>query len=430
MSDLEQRLRDELQKISERADPGSIRPLRVRPARGRKRLARWLAPVAAVAAVLAVIAGVFLVAGWHRSRPPAEAALAGMPRDYVTLVERGEYMPLTATVRSSATGAALTKVDVPQGTQGTYGAAITAAGDGLTFVITQLLNAPAGVTYRFYVLHLAANGRAATLSRLPISIPLPDAAGTAVLSPDGSKLAMTMQFCGRQGCQRSAIEVVTLANGATTTWTGPECPVSSAQTPCYMTNEVLAWDGNERVVFQGSVSATSWSPRFKLLDVTGTGGSLLTSPVVTPATVVNPGARSVFVEPGGRAIVSPVVRVVPHGKPCPRPVPGKITPRRIAACESRYTMTTSVVEQSLATGRPLRVLHTASSRLAGDGPDGRAECQVLGLGSAGIHALVDCTGFGGTGFGRLDGTRFTPLTGLPAPAGTSSQAYYVVTAAW
>jgi hypothetical protein len=65
------------------------------------------------------------------------------------------------------------------------------------------------------------------------------------------------------------------------------------------------------------------------------------------------------------------------------------------------------------------------------GPDGRrtlapAGCRILALGPTGVHALVECFGFG-----RLDGTRFTPLPGVPDPRATTvSGSDFSGTGAW
>ncbi len=69
-----------------------------------------------------------------------------------------------------------------------------------------------------------------------------------------------------------------------------------------------------------------------------------------------------------------------------------------------------VVELSARTGRLVRILHVATehygagyfARAAAD-----ADCQVLSLGAAGLHALVQCPGLG-----RLDDDRFTALPGI------------------
>lgn len=76
MTDLENCLRHDLNKIAERVTEDSIRPLRVRRAR-RRRPGRLLVPIAAMAAVVAVIAGVSLAA--HTGQSPAPATQAGPP---------------------------------------------------------------------------------------------------------------------------------------------------------------------------------------------------------------------------------------------------------------------------------------------------------------------------------------------------------------
>src|SRR5215469_9419574 len=175
MTDLEERLRRDLKELSQRAAPESIRPLRVPPARRRSRAVRWLAPVAAVAAVIGVVAGVSLAgrSQGHRPAPlqsPIPPEPAGpMPRHYVTVFQTfaGSRVATAAAVHDSATGATLATVRVPTLTDsqgGTQGPSITAAADGRTFIITEQSDTPKAV--RFYLVHVAANGRSATLSRL------------------------------------------------------------------------------------------------------------------------------------------------------------------------------------------------------------------------------------------------------------------------
>jgi len=52
----------------------------------------------------------------------------------------------------------------------------------------------------------------------------------------------------------------------------------------------------------------------------------------------------------------------------------------------------------------------------------------LSLAPAGVHVLVDCFGFG-----RVDGSRFTPLPGFPSPSSrgiAGQQAPVLQAAAW
>jgi hypothetical protein len=395
MTDLEQRLRRDLQRISQRAGAGSIRPLRVPPSRRRTRAVRWLAPIAAVAAVIGVIAGVSL-AGRSAGQGPASAVV---PSYYVTLTGAfgGQQPALTATVRDSMTGAALTTVNVPvhnttrlpatpgptvsgraspsAGGEPPMPSGISAAADGRTFAITDDLG--------FFLLRVAPDGRSAQLSRLPINVPyiLSD---TAALSPDGSQLAIDVESCPSGGC-REGIDVVSLATGASKTWIGPSM-AGSPLSPAWV-------DHGRELMFLWQVGDSPTPQGYRRLDIAGPGGGLLTAsrPMVSPPVQHGwyfPGA---VLTPDGRALITTDYRNIP----------GR---------DGGGTAVLRVVELSARTGRLLRVLHVATVPYTRKNPalfvDG--DCYVLSLGPAGLHALVQCTGFG-----RLDGTRFTPLPGIP-----------------
>jgi hypothetical protein len=81
----------------------------------------------------------------------------------------------------------------------------------------------------------------------------------------------------------------------------------------------------------------------------------------------------------------------------------------------RDTVVGEFVELSVRTGKPLGVLHTAAPKYVAPGNNGAGlldqECNVVSLGSTGVHVLVQCFGLG---LGRLDGRRFTPLPGFPS----------------
>jgi hypothetical protein len=95
MNGIEDRLRDELHRLAGLTQPEDLRPLRP-PARAPRSqlavswpigpIARWLAPVLAVAAVLAVVLAVTLAGGLAKLRParPGSGPSAAMPRFYVT----------------------------------------------------------------------------------------------------------------------------------------------------------------------------------------------------------------------------------------------------------------------------------------------------------------------------------------------------------
>ena len=137
-----------------------------------------------------------------------------MPPYYVTAFQRyvgpqGRIATFAA-VHASATGALLTTVAVPtlMGQGGTQGPSISPAADARTFVITELdQNGSHNVTW-FFVLRLGARGRSASLARLPITISPSLSVDDVALSPDASRLAISLQSCRGGSCQWSGIRVV------------------------------------------------------------------------------------------------------------------------------------------------------------------------------------------------------------------------------
>jgi len=124
-------------------------------------------------------------------------ALGGrVPPYYVWLTEPGSA-PSVATVRMTATGAALgtIKAAVSGGTI----ASVTAAADDRTFVLDEqpfVYNVPGADQTRqprtFYLLRLSAAGRPASVIKLPISEPSGAGVTGVALSPDGTELAVAI----------------------------------------------------------------------------------------------------------------------------------------------------------------------------------------------------------------------------------------------
>ena len=407
MTDLEDRLRRDLKDLSERAQPGSTRPLRVPPVRRWSRAVRWLAPVAATAAVIGVIAGVSL-ADQSAGRLPAPLDTPGrMPRYYVTVWQAfvASRVVTKAVVHDSATGAMLTTMPVPtltdsQGSTG--GLSITAAGDDRTFVITEQPGSPNVIG--FYLLRVAAHGRSASLSRLKLSVPGSLSVADVALSPDGTRLAMDVQSCNARTCQYTGIRVVTLASGAVSTWTTRANGFPSG----------VSWVGNGQVAFdwQSGIHTPPPSQRteYRLLSLTRAGRDLMTARAIgSPRPEPTQYMPAALVTPDGSVVVTSTVQNIPDG-------------------HRRYTVVAKIIELSARTGRLLRVLHTATVYRATPGNSGTVgqldqNCNVLSLGPTGVHVLVACFAFG-----RLDGSRFTPLPGFPSPSssGISGQ----TTGAW
>lgn len=409
MSDLEQRLRRDLKDFSQRVGPDSIRPLRVPAVRRRSRAVRWLAPVAAVAAVIGVIIGVSVVGPSGGQQPPAGQQTAPviaqptgpMPHYYVTAFQTfgaGHREPATfAVVHDSASGARLATVRVPTLTDsqgGTGGLRITAAGDDRTFLITQQ---PDPTVIGSYLLRVAADGHSAKLSKLPVSIPGSLALVDQALSPDGRRLAMDVQHCSANSCQYTGIRVVTLANGAVSSWT-----TTANGFPLN-----VSWVGNGQLAFEWQSGARVAPPGqqtgYRLLSLGGTGETgrdlLAARAIGSPAPEPTQYVPAALVTADGSIVVTSTVQNLSGG--------------RVVA---------KIIELSARTGQLLRVLHTVTVPDAGRGAGGAGlldqECNVLSLAPSGLHVLVACFAFG-----RVDGSRFTPLPGFPgsSSSGISGQ---------
>jgi hypothetical protein len=404
VTDLEQRLRRDLKDLSERVGPDSIRPLRVPSVRRRSRVVRWLAPVAAVAAVIGVIIGVSGVGPSGGKQPPAghqpppvTAQPTGpMPRYYVTAFQTfgaGLREPATfAIVRDSASGMALASVRVPTLTDsqgGTGGLSITAAGDDRTFLITQQPDLSGVIG--FYLLRVAADGRSAKLSKLPLRIPGHLTVVDEALSPDGRRLALDVQNCGAKNCQYTGIRVVTLATGAVSSWT--------TRANGFPLN--VSWVGSGQLAFEWQSGARTAPPGqqtgYRLLSLSGTGRDLLAAQAIgSPAPEPTQYVPAALVTANGSIVVTSTVQNIPDG-------------------HGRDTVVAKIIELSARTGQLLRVLYTATVRNVSGGLNGAGqldqECNVRSLAPSGLHVLVACFMFG-----RVDGSHFTPLPGFPSPS--------------
>jgi hypothetical protein len=355
-------------------------------ARGRSRLARSLAPVAAVAAVIAVITGVYAVGRSPGQRTASPEALGVMPPYYVTIQNTQVGVAVPLTVRDSATGRVLASLRLPFLSGGAQ--QIAGAADDRTFVIHDGND--------LFRLRLAANGRSARLTRLPVTVPAWD---TIALSPDGRTIAFESQsscqpiwstgtgLAGETGCGESEIRLVWLATGATRTWSTR----SSWQAGIW-----LAWDGNDHVLFSWARARAS-GPRpsgYRLLDVSGRGGDLLGArPLPLPPLPVFGAAaleQTAFITPDGNAVIAATFSLV--------------------GPSTSVIGIVKIVELSARTGRLLRVLSQGRNNYFLQDNLG---CSVYSLGPTGVHALIECSS-PDTVFGRLDNGRFTPLPGGPA----------------
>ena len=244
---------------------------------------------------------------------------------------------------------------------------ITAAANDRVFAIR--------VANHVDILRLGSDGQVAGLSPLPAAMSKQVTGGfqPALLSPAGTELAFG-------DSTNSKITVANLATGATRRWRARPGFVDALQWP---------GTGNKVFIYYGGQPGGP-APRFRLLDVSGAGGSMLAH------------SRLVYSSPSFR-----------NGYNLSNPL---ITPNGdlLFLAHSVYTrggvQTTAgrVVEFSSGARRLLRVLYKAHapSKDVGYFPP----CGVVSVGPTGLNLLIADFGYG-TGYARLDGSRITALPG-------------------
>jgi hypothetical protein len=304
------------------------------------------------------------------SPPPASAAVAGMPRYYVTV----DHLRPVAEVRAAATGKTLSTIPLPRGIDPKL-SQIAAAGDGRRFVLS-LFSFP---WTRFYWLRIGAHGRSARLTALNAA-PLPpgDSADGIAVSPDGSRLAVAIQ---RNGGQLGAVTVVSLATGAARTWTTGR--------PGYPAG--VSWANGRRLgFFWDSTGAALRGSGLWELDTAAPGHALLSGRRILPLVTGGDTVQYAQLTTAGTAIAAVTYNGTAH--------------------VGRGTVIGGVVELSAQTGHPLRTLlaeHAAYSADPGDPGWYITSCELVGGNRTGSHLLVSCDRFG-----RLDRGRFTALPGV------------------
>jgi len=354
----------------------------------RRRRRRVAARAASVLAVAAVVASVWVVrTGAPEPGPPppgflldaavarpqaAAAAAAGMPAYYVI----ADHVRPVAEVRAANTGKILSLVPLPAGIDPKM-SQIAAAGNGRTFVLA-LFSFP---RTRFYLLRVAAGGRSARLSLLPLH-PLAAAGypGAIAVSPDGHKLAVAVQ---PGGGQRGSVEVVTLATGAVRTWTAPR-PGWAIQ---------LSWASRGRELgffWQDDRPARTSAAGLWVLDTAAAGRSLMSARRILPVSVGADEVQSALLSPGGTTAIASVTY---NG----------------TAHVGAGTVVGGIVEVSARTGHPLRTLLALRAAYSADPVRPGwyiGQCALPAIDATGLHLLVSCDRFG-----RLDRARFTALPG-------------------
>jgi hypothetical protein len=191
--------------------------------------------------------------GWYPAGPPPTADADPSAAPYLVAIDIN-VDPMAALVEDAFTGKLLATVRVPGG--GSF-FTVAAADDDRTFFLTTQPSQPSGAVYE---LRLSASGMPRTLTRVLTRFGASDFA----FSPDGTRLAYVTSGGG--------IEVMSLATGATRTWTVPSG-----------TAQDLSWAGDSVLAFEwASSKGREPLPDLHLLDTTAPGHNLLPSQRVIP----------------------------------------------------------------------------------------------------------------------------------------------------
>jgi hypothetical protein len=305
MNTMEDKVRLALRETGEEISPRTVPPLRLQGARRFPvpripgRWGSWLTPLAAAAAVAAVVATSLAISGTFRGRQqgagtgtvtarvhgapigPA-SALHLVPSYFVELTDPTQVQARKAVVRSTVSGHVLATITPPR----PYNVFtwVSGAADDRTFVLAaqhwwNIAPGSAGARAErrdnttptvFFRLTFDPHTGAAQLTPLtvPGTIHSSGLAGMAV-SPDATRVALDF---------RQSIEVVTLATGATRTWTWPGSGWIGNWKPI---GQIFSWTADGKTLaFQqwgGHLDSTAY---VRLLDTTAPGTSLTSAKVV------------------------------------------------------------------------------------------------------------------------------------------------------
>jgi len=368
----------------------------------------WLTPLAAATAVAAVVVTSLAISttfhGHTRGTGPAAAprwngspigprsALHRAPPYFVVLPPQALIYARTALVRSTVTGRVLATFSPPRPYK--VFTWVSGTADDHTFVLAAQRWWPIGhgqtgmpaeerdgtTPTVFFRLTFDPHTRSAQLTKLavPGTIHSSDLAGMAV-SPDGTRLALDF---------RQSIEIVTLATGATRTWTWPGHGWVGNWKPM---GQIFSWSADGRYLsFQEWGGHYNETMQVSVLDTTAPGTSLATAKVIVrfPPRAGTLATTNTFLTPDGTRIVAATSFYPPH-----HTGPGGYV---------------QITEYSASTGKPLFHEDRFSASIGGQevlwsSPDGRA------LVISDPRGKKDSYGGRGNVLGVLAGNKFTPI---------------------
>ena len=411
MSVLEQRLRDELRDVTERVQPGQIRPLRAPERRRLRWRLGWWAPAVALACVVAVALGLVLVS---RQGPAVTAASGGMPR-YYAVVSGSPGSEVVAMVRKSVTGDARPVWSLKLPVRVTTGRAITdwqvaAAADDRHFaiVVYSMGDLPGVIgDIRLFRLTLTADGRPGQWSQAPLAGNGDEISGIA-LSPDGSRLALSFKhepFLSPGQNPTGSVRVLDLATGASRTW--------SAAASGYWPGEP-SWRDARTVDlpwWHMNLTAAAFEVTgVRHLDVLAAGASLRAAPLTTFRAPVR--AATVAVAGGGQVMIAMSCDIISN-----RAIADRVVLLSAANGHLVRTLLTQTAPLALPSSTPVPSPSSVSSGGASE-TFTMVECPAPSVDASGRHILV-----AGITSGRIDNGAFTPLGFLAPDAALAAVAW-------
>jgi hypothetical protein len=387
-------------------------------------------PLAAAAAVAFVVLGGTAAGSWltrssggqssGSGRPVATGQGAGtgaaisadaVPAYYVAL-QNAAY----ASVRSTATGALLARINTSVPFVG-----VTGAADDRTFVLdAQRSIVGPTVTWpgqpALYLLRLTASGAEKSLTRLTFPrLPKGTMVTGLALSPDGEKLAVAVDagLTSKPGVQ--AIMISTLATGTVRIWSATGSLVLKDPNGFSGSgvdgSQTISWTADGKTLAFDTANQ-AWDVSVRLLDTT-TSGDSLTADSRLGAIVTPPYTRAAatgkdhlsqcvsdsIVTPDGSSIVCQYSTISGGGPSAKGP----------------SSSTTGFIQYSTATGTIMRVFGVFTH--PGQGPGG--ENSLYWAGPEGKTLIASIGTPRGTQVGIVSGETFKPLPGITSLAGAA-----------
>jgi hypothetical protein len=379
MTNTEDRLADALAAVARGVREETLPPLPARSASpGRRRRARWLAPLAAAAGVTIIVVLAAAIPPLFSSSTPGGEQTPGLPRYYATVEQGGVF------VRDTATGTVTAKIPNKSSRNGSferYAVSVAAANGGREFVAAYTGTIPPTSQQQteLYSFHLTTAGRVTGLSLVKggqitglLAGAGPLASKDIAVSPDGSKVALALYRPlpqpPRNPRPAAEIVVVNLRTGTHGLWQG------GLQRPGLNFNiPSIAWQpsGNTLVFLarwcHSEITGTAFCQpgsnyaQVRTLRLGAGGGPLTQGNALLSQSARYPNIVQALPGPNARSLIMVILRGPDAG---PIPVPQRL----------------QVIQVPLSGSEPPRLLY--------HGPTGGHIDVFLGADASGRHLLL------------------------------------------